>query len=575
MDDDVFSVASTDISLLDTLGSSEKIVQGSIVLDWRSLPDAYVKALPDAPASAKKHVAQLRRQRNDASSLASSLNRADFSHTSASVAANASQARKTPAESISIHKGPKPDDSLKNQSRGHTVQPEPVYQFQNCHFTYGSSLNAKEQSRSTGPDVSTLLPNAAALIRSVAGSVSSRIGDEQKSVNRSRLDETRGGRAGNVERELGASTSKRSSVGQGGPKSDRELDQLLAKLHEYKEAAQNGSFTRFEDSIGRGRGEEDPRAKLSMLSMTDLVSDEENFVDSTRSIPASKLSSSNRRMDDSFKIDSTLGMEHPSVDTSHLHIPFNRSTTGKTRDMEALQTVHSELSDLADRLKMKSAKLSSREKAMSLRETNLNTREESLNAQEKELALLAQQLQDQRIALQERYSSHEGRERDVEDREREIAVRSRELKTAEGKMKEQVERLVKVKCEKEEEDMRKETEALHLRYDEVVGTVSKDNKRLTASLKEMVAVNRHLRDQIQTVQTELAAKSARCEELQRQSKQQRERIDRLKASAVPSQTVQPCRNRNANADDSIHSIVADTQLPRAPVSVHQGVLRQK
>ena len=160
---------------------------------------------------------------------------------------------------------------------------------------------------------------------------------------------------------------------------------------------------------------------------------------------------------------------------------------GVEREKQVIKTVHQELCELSRDLKNKSAKVKEEELALSQLKSSLNAQRVELERKEKNVNFDAQQLVTS-------------------------ALRKRETQ-------------IKV-----------DTEKIVLKYEDALEQLSKENKRLQTSLKDMVTTSRTLREQNKKVQAEVDQKDAKIEELGLQLKQAKERAERLKviSTVTPS-----------------------------------------
>ncbi|KAJ3290017.1 hypothetical protein HK104_007083 [Borealophlyctis nickersoniae] len=104
-------------------------------------------------------------------------------------------------------------------------------------------------------------------------------------------------------------------------------------------------------------------------------------------------------------------------------------------------------------------------------------------------------------------------------KEEELAAREKTLEAHESRMTSEIEDLVGLRVQQREKALRKDAEAIVHRYDTALSGVAKDNKRLHGSIREVLEINRHLREQIRNLHAELEAKSNRLGDQQRQLKQ--------------------------------------------------------
>ena len=70
------------------------------------------------------------------------------------------------------------------------------------------------------------------------------------------------------------------------------------------------------------------------------------------------------------------------------------------------------------------------------------------------------------------------------------------LEKRERGMKKEVQLLVATKMKKTEESLKETSKGLVIRYESALEQLSKENKRLQTSLKDMISTNRILRDQV-------------------------------------------------------------------------------
>ncbi|KAI8824909.1 uncharacterized protein EV422DRAFT_605374 [Fimicolochytrium jonesii] len=136
----------SDISLLDILGSSERLVKGNVTFDWAKLPTSILGTVPDPPQSAKKQLSERRALRE---STASKINRnghdkrMDETRTfvsenlakwaSRSLRNDAAHTREKPATILNTSLGSKPIKNTRGEASG---TGERVFNFTNCQFTY-------------------------------------------------------------------------------------------------------------------------------------------------------------------------------------------------------------------------------------------------------------------------------------------------------------------------------------------------------------------------------------------------------------------------------------------------------
>ncbi|KAI9017534.1 hypothetical protein BC832DRAFT_536814 [Gaertneriomyces semiglobifer] len=162
--DDAQSVASSEFSLFEALSSSEKIINGNVTLDWRSLPTSVVNALPDPPPSARKHMRRRIEQQKQSSvdedisfieeklakwTAKASLNR-DGAVPSSSSMQNRTITSLADASRASLAKTDILGDlqPISERQPGTQSQPrthekgEKIFQFTNCQFSYGSTRDA-------------------------------------------------------------------------------------------------------------------------------------------------------------------------------------------------------------------------------------------------------------------------------------------------------------------------------------------------------------------------------------------------------------------------------------------------
>ncbi|RKO88608.1 hypothetical protein BDK51DRAFT_40276 [Blyttiomyces helicus] len=211
-------------------------------------------------------------------------------------------------------------------------------------------------------------------------------------------------------------------------------------------------------------------------------------------------------------------------------------------------------------------------------------RQDALSNAHAELADLAKKVQTKNESLSIR-------EKDLKLRERELLSRERRLDVAESRVLEEVEGLAEVHRKRAEDgarkmyglylhrDIRQDTEALALRYAEEMAALTKENKRLQGSVKELVRLNRGLREQCtferkglpefslpppsvcqsKKTQSDLDIKTARLDEQNLQLKQARERNDRLKATfaqAKPTSCVACAQRAADSAKEATASLLA-------------------
>jgi hypothetical protein len=180
-------------------------------------------------------------------------------------------------------------------------------------------------------------------------------------------------------------------------------------------------------------------------------------------------------------------------------------------EKQVIQTVHQELCELSKDLKNKSTKIQEESMVLSKMKTSLNS---------------------QRI----------------------------ELEKKEKMLNADVQQLVAASLKKREAQIKQDTEKIVLKYEDALEQLSKENKRLQTSLKDMVGTSRSLREQNKKIQAEVDQKEAKLEDLTNQLKQAKDRAERLKViTATPTTASRP---ENLVAQDLFAQMkkIANTQL---------------
>ncbi|KAI9202555.1 uncharacterized protein BJ171DRAFT_177043 [Polychytrium aggregatum] len=157
------------------------------------------------------------------------------------------------------------------------------------------------------------------------------------------------------------------------------------------------------------------------------------------------------------------------------------------------------------------------------------------------------------VTLQEKQSSlfkvqHELNciAKSLRKRSKKLSLREAELndrdKSLEARISQEVARRVEEELQRQQERWKKELDMVLDRCDSSLNMLSKENKRLQNAMKDMVVVNKKLREQLNQVTEEGLAKNARIDKLTAQFKEYRDRSERLKSTLSAKQAVEPVLN---------------------------------
>ncbi|KAJ3192154.1 hypothetical protein HK101_006961 [Irineochytrium annulatum] len=160
---------------------------------------------------------------------------------------------------------------------------------------------------------------------------------------------------------------------------------------------------------------------------------------------------------------------------------------------------------------------------------------------------------------EEKHEKFKAKEQELQLLEKQLADRSILLD-------EEVDRKVTDRFSAKEAEIKAEVESIIARYDQSLAALVKENRRLQNSLKDVVAVNRQVRDQCKQVSNELHDKSGRCEELTHQLKLYKERIERLKTAPKRMIHIEHTTFRRQDTSvsrfDQLRKVVLDRPKPQ-------------
>ncbi|KAI8852648.1 hypothetical protein BC829DRAFT_384175 [Chytridium lagenaria] len=112
--------------------------------------------------------------------------------------------------------------------------------------------------------------------------------------------------------------------------------------------------------------------------------------------------------------------------------------------------------------------------------------------------------------------------------EQELSKREKLIVERELNMMDEIEKKANDRFNVKEKDFREEVESIIARYDASLSALAKENKRLQLNLKEVVGVNRKMRDQLNGALSDLNDRNAKLDGLSSQLKVHRERAERYK-----------------------------------------------
>ncbi|KND00795.1 uncharacterized protein SPPG_09156 [Spizellomyces punctatus DAOM BR117] len=477
--DDANSVSSSEFSVLDALSGSEKFVKGNITFDWRGLPPNIVAALPDPPPSAKRYLK--RRVKNGTDDIFSRNQTyisdkvaewASRSQKNEDIQASRQEATENPfileAKAIEPEHTQRPFPLADVQSK----DPEKVYTFNNCQFSYAG--NGKNDAFRQA-DESVAVEEKPVASHSI-------VVDSRDSTERLLNTGELGAQHHTRNRDVSAS----KIIPEGEPNGDildlgnDELGRLFEQLHLIKSGAEKIAHNRKSVHEHERRGHsllheaKGRKYKYSLthsadepeLSLTDLAASEKPRTERPPE-PAPFEPHQNPIPGRSMSLEDSRGRGRPVRSSQR---------DGLTREthQRMLLKIHSELSELAHRLKKK--------------------------------------------------------RRAADLKEQQLAAKERHLQTRETHILKEVEKLVTLRLAKKEEVLKKDAEVIVEQYDDALTTTVKENKRLQASLRDLIAVNRQMREQVSKLQEDAWERERELEEQRNQLKHSRDRNLRLKAA---------------------------------------------
>ena len=445
-------------SVYEALSRSERIINGSVVLDWRQLPSQVIAGLPEPPLSAKKHLQRLKKKHHDKHHRHHHhhhhLDDASHADATSNVEWEEDVSRTVfPIEKATQLLPTKVDGKLQESNeedlkkKTNPVEEEKQYTFNNCHFTYirpdQLTANGTEELLKVGvaANLPALQPPAVEPIPTVANSVpaSIPIQNQEAKVATSNEKEI----VDVAPQPVDAATEKPLDVD--------DISNVLETLRRINGTASISSIQHAD--LGVSAINKQLVTKESVMSVSEL---------SARPplIPTSAVYPEPIATQTSSPFASTNNNE--SIDSKHrlrFETPGDPKTLRKTR--EDLLAAQAELASLARDIHLKSRLVKQQQLELASERKNIETREAELETK----SIAANSLQ-------------------------------RKLRLMESKVKEEVDLLVVSGIKTREEELKRDTEVLIRRYEESLEMLGKENKRVQVSLKEMVVTNRHLRDQV-------------------------------------------------------------------------------
>ncbi|TPX72197.1 hypothetical protein SpCBS45565_g00442 [Spizellomyces sp. 'palustris'] len=449
--DDANSVSSSEFSVLDALSGSEKFVKGNVTFDWRGLPPNIVAALPDPPPSAKRYLK--RRVKNGTDDIFSR----NQSYISDKVAEWASRSQKN--EDIQASRQERTENPFILEAKAmepeNTQRPLPlanvqskdsekIYTFNNCQFTYARNGEIDAFRQPDEPVDVEEKPVASHPI----------VADSRDSIEQLLNTGELGAQHHIRNRDVSASelVAEVEPIGDIPDLGNDELGRLFEQLHLIKSGAEKIAANRksvhehdrrghslLHDAKGRDFKSSLTRsAEERELSLTDLAASEKPRTDrppeaGQRKHPAPFEQHQNPIPGRSMSLEDSRGRGRPVRSSQR---------DGLTREthQRMLLKIHSELSELAHRLKKK--------------------------------------------------------RRAADVKEEQLAAKERQLQIREAHILKEVEKLVTLRLGKKEEVLKKDAEVIVEQYDDALTATVKENKRLQASLRDLIAVNRQMRGQV-------------------------------------------------------------------------------
>ncbi|KAJ3213162.1 hypothetical protein HDU67_003215 [Dinochytrium kinnereticum] len=471
-DDDAGSiVTSSEISLLDALGRSERIVNGRVVIDLTSLPPHFAHSMSGAPSRRRlskrldqknaflsRNTSNEPTNRNVLEGLPSSIsklhiNKDNFTPPSFNKLTQASEA---PNHSQQY-------STLKNPKLGPELSKDNVINFNNCSF-FGPSVgkdpeNQGELFQSTG-DVK---PVDEILREPVKNKdfLEPLEHSAQSVINAPEL----------ISIAPAGSTNGKAPTRQtlnADPKNDNDIEDVLEQLRLFHSVGSGegepGLFNSgyFEESLHRWRKSVQCQNSIAgpNLTVNDLYAQAHTSPASNNSIKElSENTDASVRLPPEVLVDGR-SEEYNREDILPSRV-FQDSQLRRERNSKRVQQrIPISFRPSEAELRKRKAELSEISDELCSLSTHLNEKNDRLVQQEKEIA------------------------------EREHALLELEIN-----MENEIEKKANERFNAKEKEFREEVESIISRYDASVAALAKENRRLQGSLREVVGVNRRMRDQ--------------------------------------------------------------------------------
>ncbi|KAJ3104339.1 hypothetical protein HDU97_009312 [Phlyctochytrium planicorne] len=514
-DDDMKSaIASSEISVMDMLSKSERILNGKVVIDMASLPQKFASSI-STKQKRKETSAATRGERSSQSHFvskdtlpsrsilqdlpssignlypsapqktsperpekASAFNESRLGHSKHNLATSLNSTKP---------KLSKVEEFLKLHSAHRAI--DPVMTFNQCSF-FGRTKGDKKADES----------------------IASEIGRPEDESLR-------------LEKEYPQSNSPSRDLE--GPKQGSGSDEIDNVLHQLQMFQSSVGTESFGNRIFGGALWDEKKANSSIagsnLSINDL----------SMPPPRSALGPS-----DSISVSEWLLDQIPEVDSDEYgrEESYHESQQQQQQDDSHFRRSKSQSKQSPHR----ASKPSKPRVPISFRptEAEIRRRQDDLSAVSEELCKLSEFLNvcERNIKTLLNSSSRQNKNDALILAGEELAHREKVLRERELNLANEVEQEATKKFNAKEAGFRQEVESIIKRYDTSLITLAKENRRLQGNLREVVAVNRRMRDQLNKATAELNDRNAKVEMLSGQLKLHKERAERLKTNLNTSKS---------------------------------------
>ncbi|TPX35626.1 hypothetical protein SeLEV6574_g08155, partial [Synchytrium endobioticum] len=129
--------------------------------------------------------------------------------------------------------------------------------------------------------------------------------------------------------------------------------------------------------------------------------------------------------------------------------------------------------------------------------------------------------------------------RQLKQQARDLEIRERKIQDAEARVQEVVDKRLATEITKREDAWRKDVDQIIRKYDETLDDFAKENKRISSSMREVITLNRSLREQVTASALDIESRDKLIEGQSYQIRQIRDRNERLKNSLASEKATKP------------------------------------